>query len=261
MDGPKAEFGNPPDDANTSSDARCALRVFATRLQTALSQSTLVLLERLQGLRRLKEITPSPQQAQQLNQLCAGVQCVSYYVQKWALALDPDARGRPPTKPADADGAEDSLAVMQLSLPRLLISLGALQTGIRQLANACAERALADVTEGTPPPRTEEEFERRRRKEEEARSRAEDAAEKELNRRGLTLERLHNAVPHMEQLVYLAGCLANSLRTTQAPAAAPPAEAAGIEPVPNSMDVSEAAGATVIAGVPEEVTMSAPVFG
>merc|ERR1719215_1413225 len=198
MDGPKTEFGNPPDDREVNG-ARCPLRVFATRLHTALSQSTLVLLDRLPDLRRIQELDHGTQQAQQLQQLSVGVQCVSYYVQKWAAVVDIESASRPLTKPTASDNTDDRLAVIQMVLPRLLIALANLQGGIRQLAAASLESALADLAaRGRPAPRTEEEIELQQKEEENARRLAEQAAEEELNKRGITLENLHSTVPQME---------------------------------------------------------------
>lgn len=177
-EGPKLEFGGPMSQADTGCASRIPLRQFAVRLQSAIAQAATLLVDRFQSMSRKEEFTLT--QAEDVVKLSYGVQAASYNVQKWAASL---GHGEPPqSRPPVPANPEEALAMMNMALPRLVVAASSLQTGLRELVPAVHIRSdgLND--------------------------------EEELQRLGITIDELYSVVPHMEQMIYQASCLVNSLR-------------------------------------------------
>lgn len=97
----------------------------------------------------------------------------------------------------------EALAMMNMSLPRLVVGASNLQAGLRDLvppsAAVCAEHL------------SEEELQEAEKAEKQE---AELRAEAELNLRNITIDELYSVVPHVEHLIYQASCLLNSIRSS-----------------------------------------------
>ena len=98
--------------------------------------------------------------------------------------------------------------MMNTALPRLVVAASNLQTGLRELVPAVHIRADGLNDEELQALTAQEKHE------------AEARAEEELHRLGITVDELYSVVPHMEQMIYQASCLVNSLR--QPPPPPPP---------------------------------------
>ena len=90
--------------------------------------------------------------------------------------------------------------MMNMALPRLVVAASSLQTGLRELVPAVHIRSDGLNDEELQAATAQEKHE------------AEARAEEELQRLGITIDELYSVVPHMEQMIYQASCLVNSLR-------------------------------------------------
>lgn len=199
-EGPKLEFGGPISQADAGAATRVPLRQFAQRLQSAIAQAATLLVDRHQSLtRQSSDFTPT--QDEEMIKLSYGVQAASYNVQKWAFALGHG--DGPPFRPPPPQTVEEALAMMNMSLPRLVVGASNLQAGLRDLvppsAAVCAEHL------------SEEELQEAEKAEKQE---AELRAEAELNLRNITIDELYSVVPHVEHLIYQASCLLNSIRSS-----------------------------------------------
>ena len=91
--------------------------------------------------------------------------------------------------------------MMNLALPRLVVAASSLQTGLRELVPAVHIRADDYLNDEELQAVTAQE-----------KHEAEALAEEELHRLGITIEELYSVVPHMEQMIYQASCIVNSMR-------------------------------------------------
>eukprot|EP00913_Durusdinium_trenchii_P025613 g24040.t1 len=116
-EGPKLEFGGPISQADAGAATRVPLRQFAQRLQSAIAQAATLLVDRHLSLtRQSSDFTPT--QDEEMIKLSYGVQAASYNVQKWAFALGHG--DGPPFRPPPPQTVEEALAMMNMSLPRLV---------------------------------------------------------------------------------------------------------------------------------------------
>eukprot|EP00931_Biecheleriopsis_adriatica_P093025 TRINITY_DN66779_c0_g1_i1.p1 TRINITY_DN66779_c0_g1~~TRINITY_DN66779_c0_g1_i1.p1 ORF type:complete len:340 (-),score=83.25 TRINITY_DN66779_c0_g1_i1:39-1010(-) len=220
-EGPKLEFGGPM-ARDTGGETKIPLRQFAMRLQSAIAQAATLLLDRLKTLKSCDSNGFNALQSQELLLLSQGVQAASYYLQKWAACLD--SSSMPPFKPPAATTTEEALAMMNVSLPRLIVASSSLQAGLQALI------PRVELPEGPEDP-TEEELELQLEAEAKAKEEAEAKAAEKLRGRGIPPEMLFHVVPHLEQLIYQASCVINSLRSrsSKAPPASRSSDAAVLE--------------------------------
>lgn len=203
-EGPRLEFGGyeaPPADDVTS----CPMRQVANRLQNAISQSAVLLLERVQGLKLPPDFDAA--HGEKLLHLAQGVQAASYHIQKWASMLDSESPA--PMRQPQASVAEEAMAHINISLPKIIIASSGLQAGLRKLVPGVTMPVDLDEL-------TDEELERQLALEAEAKAQAEVKAHTDLERRGMSLQKLYSVVPHLEHLVYQASCLSNTLQASKA---------------------------------------------
>mmetsp|Transcript_43745 Transcript_43745/g.81627 ORF Transcript_43745/g.81627 Transcript_43745/m.81627 type:complete len:305 (-) Transcript_43745:221-1135(-) len=194
-EGPKLAFGGPMSQVDAGCASRVPLRQFAVRLQSAISQAATLLVDRFQTLSR-KDFTQT--QAEDLLKLSYGVQAASYNVQKWAAYLgNGDA---PVSRPSQPSTTEEALAMMNTALPRLVVAASNLQTGLRELVPAVHVRSDGLSDEEFHALMAHEKHE------------IEAHAEGELLKLGISIDELYSVVPHMEQMIYQASCLVNSVR-------------------------------------------------
>lgn len=193
------------DDSDANDPSICSLRIFASRLHTAISQSSVLLLEKLSTLKKKQQQFPALACSQegQLIGLAQGVQAVSYYVQKWSATLSRE--GGLPSRPSEVSSAEEAMAILHLALPRIMVASSVLQIAIRNLVPRVQLPDCADDP-------TDEEFELRSQAAEKAQGEAEAKAELELRSHGISISDLYSIVLHMEHMVYQSSCLNNSFR-------------------------------------------------
>lgn len=201
-EGPRLEFGGPVVESG-SHVAKCPLRVFANRLQSAISQDATLLLERFQTLRsRARNLESNESQLERVMELCQMVQAASYCVQKWAAVLDP--QNERPAKPSTASNLDEAFALMQAAIPRLIVASASLQKAIRAMV----------PTPEPPPPTTvlsDEQLDAMLKAEAKAKATAETKAEREMTRRGASVAQVYSVIPFLEQAMYQISCLNNSL--------------------------------------------------
>lgn len=203
-EGPRVEFGG-SEEPTAVDVTSCPMRQAASRLQSEISQSALLLLERLKALKLPPEFNAT--HGEKLLELAQGVQAASYYIQKWASILDPTSPA--PMRQPQVSAAEESVAQINIALPKIIVASSSLQAGLRKLVPEV-------TTPASPEDLTDEELDRQLALEADAKARADVKAHSDLERRGLSLQKLYSVVPHLEHLVYQASCLSTSLRASKA---------------------------------------------
>lgn len=204
---PKLEFGGPMSQADSGDGNRVPLRQFAARLQSAIAQAATLLMDRHQSLtKQSPEFTAT--QDEEMMKLSYGVQAASYNVQKWAAALGHG--DGPPFRPPPPQSVEEALAMMNMALPRLVVASSNLQAGLRELVPPTAVSGDHMTAEELQEAAAAEKQE------------AEQRAEEELNKLGITIDELYSILPHMEHCIYQASCLLNSVERRGSIVGVPP---------------------------------------
>jgi len=203
-EGPRLEFGGP--EASAGDVPPVPLRQFASRLQSSIASSAMLVLDRLQAL-KCQAASFNAVQLEQLLQISHGVQAAAYHVQKWAAALQREAV---PVKPGLATSGEEALALMNITLPKMIVSSSELQRMLKDLV----PKVKLPQKSG---PLTDEEIDLHLEAEAKAQAQAEEKGFEELRRRGFSLEMLYSAVPHLEQIIYQISCLKNSVAKSAPP--------------------------------------------
>jgi len=130
-EGPRLEFGGPIAEASAGDVPPVPLRQFASRLQSSIASSAMLVLDRLQALKR-QAASFNAVQLEQLLQISHGVQAAAYYMQKWAAGLQKEAAL--PVKPGGlATSGEEALALMNITLPKMIVSSSELQSMLKDL--------------------------------------------------------------------------------------------------------------------------------
>lgn len=207
---PRLEFGGAVENRGRR-QLKCSLRVFASRLHTSVSQACVLLLERLSTLKACL-VNLDHAASGQLLELASGVQAASYHMQKWSVALA--LEGALPSLPSRPDNAEEAMAILHLAVPRVMIASSVMQTHLRKLVPRidlpCELGCLQEFDSDAHMCAIAE-----------AEIAAEAHGEAELRGRNMSIEDFHRILPHMENLVYLASSLINSLHARRLTNVAP----------------------------------------
>lgn len=155
----------------------------ASRIDNFVAQATLLLSERVAGLRsRVRNATMVEHQSVELCDIADGVAAASYHLQKWIAVLDTYGNPRPAQRPSHVESPEEAFAVLHTMLPRLSMSA--------KEAQRCFA-AAAGNSAGRVPGQTDED---------------------RVRQLGVPPEDLRAFGPHLERLVARVGRLSSTLR-------------------------------------------------
>jgi len=148
MDGPVIQIpGMPARRPATQGDGVLPFPTLVTRMESSVSQASLLLNDRLRTLHgRVQKATLSDLQISELCEIADGVCAAAYHVRKWAAALAPSDEGmQKPAKPGNCEDKDEALAVMHLATSHIIVASACVCKCLRKAITDHCDKAEATV--------------------------------------------------------------------------------------------------------------------